>query len=98
MSAGGFFQQAGLFPTLIIISDRFTRPKTPTPHYSNAPGKLLRAMNEVREPLATDKQRQGILGDLNDVTFHAYQPLPPLNDVTCYAYQPDNIAINAYQV
>jgi hypothetical protein len=39
-----------------------------------------------------------ILGDLNDVTFYAYQ-LPPLpNDVTFYAYQPNNtIAINAYQ-
>ena len=39
-----------------------------------------------------------ILGDLNDVTFYAYQPLPPPNDVTFYAYQPDNtIAVNAYQ-
>jgi hypothetical protein len=39
-----------------------------------------------------------ILGDLNDVTFYAYQPPPLPNDVTFYAYQPDNtIAINAYQ-
>jgi hypothetical protein len=39
-----------------------------------------------------------ILGDLNDVTFYAYQPPPPPNDVTFYAYQPNNtIAINAYQ-
>ncbi len=39
-----------------------------------------------------------IPGDLNDVTFYTYQPLPPPNDVTFYAYQPDNtIAINAYQ-
>jgi hypothetical protein len=39
-----------------------------------------------------------ILGDLNDVTFYAYQPPPPPNDVTFYAYQNDNtIAINAYQ-
>jgi hypothetical protein len=39
-----------------------------------------------------------ILGDLNGVTFYAYQPPPPPNDVTFYAYQPNNtIAINAYQ-
>jgi hypothetical protein len=55
-------------------------------------------MNDVRGPLATDKQRRGILGDLHDVTFYAYQ-LPPLpKDDTFYAYQPGNIAINAYQV
>jgi hypothetical protein len=34
----------------------------------------------------------------NDVTFYAYQPLPPPNDVTIDAYQPDNIVIDAYQV
>jgi hypothetical protein len=40
----------------------------------------------------------GILRDLNDVTFYAYQ-LPPLpNDVTFYANQPNDIGINAYQV
>jgi hypothetical protein len=34
----------------------------------------------------------------NDVTFYAYQLLPPPNDVTIDAYQPNNIAIYAYQV
>jgi hypothetical protein len=34
----------------------------------------------------------------NDVTFYAYQLLPPPNDVTIDAYQPDDIVINAYQV
>ncbi len=39
-----------------------------------------------------------ILGDLNDVTFYAYQPPLPPNYVTFYAYQlDDTIAINAYQ-
>jgi hypothetical protein len=39
-----------------------------------------------------------ILGDLNTVTFYAYQLPPPPNDVTFYAYQPNNtIANNAYQ-
>jgi hypothetical protein len=52
-------------------------------------------MNDVRGP---SKQHWGILEDLNDVTFYAYQPPPPQNDVTFYASQPDNIAINAYQV
>ncbi len=58
----------------------------------------MRAMNDVRGPSATDKQRGGILRDLNDVTFYAYQPPPPPNDVNFYAYQPNDIAINAYQV
>jgi hypothetical protein len=34
----------------------------------------------------------------NDVTFYAYQPLPPPNDVKFDAYQPKDIAINADQV
>jgi hypothetical protein len=55
---------------------------------------MWRAMNNVRGPSATDKRCRGILGDLNDVTFYAFQPPPPPNDVTFYAYQPNNIAIN----
>jgi hypothetical protein len=70
----------------MIISKRFIRPTTPNPHHSNAPGKLLRAMNDVRGPLATDKQCRGILRDLNEVTFHAYQPSLLPNDVTFDAY------------
>jgi hypothetical protein len=54
-------------------------------------------MNNVRGPSSTDKQRRGILGDLNDATFYAYQPPPPPNDVTFYAYQPNDIAIYAYE-
>ncbi len=57
------------FPTLIIFSKRYTRPTTPNPHHSNAPGKLLRALNNVRGSSAIDKQCRGILRDLHNVTF-----------------------------
>jgi hypothetical protein len=58
----------------------------------------LQAIDDVRGPLATDKQCRGILGDLNDVTFYAYQPPPPPNDVTFHAYQlGDKISIDADQ-